>query len=104
MIIIAIRVKYGKVSLGGKSSVSIGYSGFTGTPSVTASIVSNRNGATVRLSSVSSGGATLKAFYNGGLELTEGTIHWIAVGPTDTVGYCGCTVPPHSCNVCKVFQ
>lgn len=100
----AIRIKYGKVSLGGRSSVTIGYGGFSGTPSVTATIVSNRNGATVRLTSVSVGSATMKAFYNGGLELTEGTIHWIAVGPTPEIGYCGCTVPPHACNVCKVFQ
>ena len=102
--IMATRVKYGKVSLSGKATVNISYSGFSGTPSVTASVISNRNGATVRLTSVSSGSATLKAFYNGGLELTEGTIHWIAVGPTSEIGYCGCEIPPHPCSVCKVFQ
>lgn len=100
----AIRVKYGKVSLSGSPTVKIGYSGFSGIPSVTANVISNRNGATVRLTSVSAGGATLKAFYNGGLELTEGTIHWIAVGPTNEVGHCGCTPGGHACTVCKVFQ
>lgn len=98
------RIQRGTVSLRGSNSVSIGYSGFTGTPSVTATVVSDKNGATVCIRKVGSGGATLEAFYNGGLRLTSGTIHWIAIGPTNYRGHCGCTPGGHVCTVCEVFD
>lgn len=100
----ALRVCRGSVTLNGSNIVKIGYSGFSGTPSVTATVVgSNKNGATVCIKSRNAGGATLAAFYNGGLMLTSGTIDWIAVGPTSEIRLCHCTPIPHRCNVCDVY-
>lgn len=100
----ATRIKRGSISLHGSNTVQISYSGFTGTPSVTATVLSNKNGANVSLYNISAGGATLKAFYNGGLRLNTGTIYWIAVGPTNEVGVCGCVPGGHRCTVCEVFD
>lgn len=98
------RIQRGSIALRGSHIVQISYGGFTGTPSVVATVKSNRNGATVRIEDVGSGGATLHAFYNGGLRLKEGTIYWIAIGPTDYRGFCGCGIGGHTCTVCEVFD
>ena len=100
----ATRIQHGSITLRGSNKVSISYSGFSSTPSVTATVMSTKNGATVRIDSVGAGGATLQAFYNGGLRLTSGTIYWIAIGPTGYSGFCGCGVGGHTCTVCKVFD
>jgi hypothetical protein len=64
---------------------------------------SNKNGANVSIKTRSAGGATLEAFYNGGLMLTSGTIDWVAVGPTSEVRICYCVYPPHRCGVVDVY-
>lgn len=100
----ATRIQKGSISLHGSNEVSIGYSGFSGTPSVVATVKTDKNGGTVSILKVGSGGATLRAYYNGGLKLTSGTIYWIAIGPTNYVGYCNCEIPAHRCSVCTVFD
>ena len=99
-----LRICRGTVSLGGSNIVKISYGPFSGTPSVVATVQSNKNGPNVCIKSKSAGGATLAAFYNGGLMLTSGTIDWVAVGPTTEDRKCGCSVPPHSCDVCTVYS
>lgn len=99
----AMRICKGTATLGGSNIVKIGYGPFSSVPSVTASVESNRNGATVCIKSRSAGGATLAAFYNGGLRLTSGVVNWIAVGETSEVRRCSCTTPAHACNVCDVY-
>lgn len=98
-----LRVCKGSVSLGGSNTVKIGYGSFTGVPAVVATVESNRNGATVKIVSKSASGATLAAFYNGGLRLTEGTINWVAVGDTNEIRRCGCGDGGHICTVCDVY-
>lgn len=95
---------HGNVSLSGSNIVKISYGPFTGTPSVTATVVGcEKNGCTVCIKKRDSGSATLAAFYNGGLMLKEGSIDWIAIGPTNKVDTCYACDPPHKCTVCKVF-
>lgn len=99
-----LRICRGSIKLNGSNIVKIGYGPFSGTPSVTATVVgTEKNGANVCIKSRNAGGATLAAFYNGGLMLTEGTIDWIAVGPTSEIRRCGCTPIPHACSVCTVY-
>lgn len=98
------KIVRGKVTLSGKNTASISFGGFTGVPSVTATVVSQKNGATVCLRSVSASGATFAAFCNGGLMLNEGVIHWIAVGPCNNYDKCGCVNPPHECNLARVVD
>lgn len=99
-----LRICRGTVSLGGSNIVKISYGPFSGTPAVTATVKSDKNGPNVCIKSKSAGGATLAAFYNGGLMLTSGTIDWIAVGPTSEDRRCGCTPGGHSCTVCTVYS
>lgn len=99
----ALRICKGTISLGGSNIVKIGYGSFSSVPSVTASVQSDRNGATVCIKTKSASGATLAAFYNGGLRLTTGTVNWIAVGETSEIRRCGCTPIPHTCDVCDVY-
>lgn len=88
----ATLIRRGVATLSGDSNeVSITYGGFTGTPSVVATVLTDRNGGNVSIYKITSSGATLKAFYNGGLRLNEGSIHWIAVGPTNMSNDC-CSV------------
>lgn len=100
----ATRIQRGTIALRGSNEVSIGYSGFSGTPSLVATVKTDKNGGTVSILKIGSGGATLRAYYNGGLKLTSGTIYWIAIGPTSYTGYCNCNPIPHACTVCKVFD
>lgn len=92
------RVKYGKVKLGGGNLVNISYSGFSGPPSVCVTVTDTfKNGATAYVRDVTAGGCKCVAFYNGGMELVEGSILWIAVGPTSEQRVCS---GPHHFHIC----
>lgn len=92
------RVKYGKVNLNGSNATKIGYSGFSGPPSVCVAVTNTmKNGATAYVRDVTAGGCKVVAYYNGGMELNQGTILWIAVGPTSEQRVC---TGPHHFHVC----
>lgn len=93
-----IRVKYGKAKIEGKHIVKIKYSGFAEVPSVTATIADTfKLGANVSLRDVTATGATCYCYYNGGEELYDGTIHWIAVGATYEQKICNVHGHKHPC-------
>ena len=94
----AIRVRHGTVVTRGSNTANVTFGGFSGTPSVTATVVgSEKNGATVCILKRSNSGSTFAAFYNGVLELKDFTIDWIAVGHTSEVKICGCVPSGHRC-------
>lgn len=100
----SIRICRGNVSLANGNIVKISYSGFTGIPTVVATVLDsmkNGNNVTVRNKTIS--GCTLAAFYNGGLMLTEGSVEWIAVGPCRDEA-CTCGGIPHKCNILRVYS
>ena len=97
------RICRGVAKLSGKNTVSVSFGKFTGTPTVTATIMSGKNGATVCLRSVSASGATFAAFCNGGLMLNEGSIHWIAIGPCTVNERCYCIPGGHDCSLARVI-
>lgn len=84
------RIKYGKIPLpGNKHIITIRYSGFSAPPSVTCTIQDTyKLGATAMLRNVTATQATCFCFYNGGEELYDGIVNWIAVGPTNEVRTC----------------
>ena len=92
------RVRYGKVKLIGSNNTKISYSGFSGNPSVNVTVTDTfKNGATAYVRDVTPSGCVVWAYYNGGMELVEGTILWVAVGPTNEVRVC---TGPHHYHIC----
>lgn len=97
----------GNAPIGGRNITPISYGPFSGIPSVTATVIdSKKNGSTVCIRKRTPTSAKLYTFYNGGLMLiNEGSVDWIAIGPTDEVAVCSaCPVcPPHVCDTWRVF-
>lgn len=95
----ALKIDFGHVSLSGSNIATVSFGPFAGTPSVTATIVGvEKNGPTVCIKKRSGSSATFAAFYNGGLELKEGTIDWIAIGTEPSRQHiCGCIPGGHTC-------
>ena len=92
------RVKYGRLSLSGSHKGKIAYSGFSSPPSVCVTVTdTEKNAATAYVRDVTPSGCTVVAYYNGGMELTNATIMWIAVGPTNEIRVC---TGPHHYHIC----
>lgn len=94
------RVKYGKVSIKGYYKKKISYSGFSGAPSVCVTVTNTKKqDANAYVRDVTAGGCLVCCYYNGGMELKDCTVLWIAVGPTNEKKICHCPLPyVHVCH------
>lgn len=95
------RIRHGKEPiLPYTHIIPIKYNGFSGVPTVVCTIEDTwKLGAQVSVRDVTPTGFTAYCFYNGGEELYEGIINWIAIGPTTEVRTCT-HVHPGGTHIC----